>query len=128
MADGGALAFFQFADPQDEALFVPDIPATPFVHIALHVTREQQAEVERRIAQRGIVPPGTYTLEHGYCRSVYVIDPNGMTLELTCDDPKALDPALDAQRRAQAHGELKRWLAGDWHNNNPFRSEAAAHA
>jgi glyoxylase I family protein len=124
MADGGALAFFQFATEEDEKLFVPDMPATPFVHIALHVSKEQQAEVERRIAERGIEPPMTYTLEHGYCRSVYLIDPNGMTLELTYDDEKALDPEVDEARRAAAHGELKRWLAGDWHNNNPYRSEA----
>jgi hypothetical protein len=122
------LAFFQFADPEDQALFVPDMPETPFVHIALHVSQEQQAEVERRIAARGENAPPTYTLEHGYCRSVYVIDPNGMTLELTYDDPKALDPALDAKRRAEAHGELKRWLGGDWHNNNPFRADANAEA
>jgi catechol 2,3-dioxygenase-like lactoylglutathione lyase family enzyme len=128
MADGGALAFFQFATEEDEKLFVPDMPATPFVHIALHVTKAQQAEVERRIAERGIDPSKTYVLEHGYCRSVYVIDPNGMTLELTCDDPKALDPDVDAARRASAHGELKRWLAGDWHNNNPYRADANAHA
>ncbi len=128
MGDGGALAFFQFADPEDEALFVPDIPATPFVHIALHVSPEQQAEIERRIAERGLTPPNTYTLEHGYCRSVYVVDPNGMTVEFTCDDPQALDPQVDADRRAAAHGELKRWLAGDWHNNNPYRHDANAHA
>ncbi|HEY1125491.1 MAG TPA: VOC family protein [Sphingobium sp.] len=124
MADGGALAFFQFATEEDEKLFVPDMPATPFVHIALEVSKAQQAEIERRIAERGIEPPMTYTLEHGYCRSVYVIDPNGMTVEFTCDDAKALDPKVDADRRASAHSELKRWLAGDWHNNNPYRFDA----
>jgi catechol-2,3-dioxygenase len=63
-------------------------------------------------------------LEHGYCKSLYVTDPNGMILEFTHDDPRA-EP-LDADRRAAAHGELKRWLAGDHHNNNPFRAEEAA--
>ena len=34
--------------------------------------------------------------------------------------------ALDAERRASAHDELKRWLAGQHHNNNPFRAAEAA--
>ena len=122
IGDGGALAFFQFADPEDEKLFVPDMPATPFVHLALKVDEETQAEMERRIKEHGL--EATYTLEHGYCRSVYVVDPNGMTVEFTCDDPRA--SAGDEERKAKAHDELKRWLAGDHSTNNEFRHEEAA--
>ncbi|HZV19482.1 MAG TPA: VOC family protein [Sphingobium sp.] len=123
LADGGALAFFQFADPEDQALFGPTMPESPFHHIALHVDKDGQAQLEQRIAAAGIQPPNTYVLEHGYCRSVYVIDPNGMVLEFTCDEPRALDDRVDSERRASAHAELTRWLAGDHHNNNPFRAE-----
>ena len=70
-------------------------------------------------------PWQTYVLEHGYCRSLYVTDPNGMIVEFTHDLAEALDPALDATRRANARAELKRWLAGDHTNNNNFRREAA---
>ena len=49
IGDGGALAFFQFADKEDEALFVPDMPATPFVHLALKVDEETQKAMEERI-------------------------------------------------------------------------------
>lgn len=122
IGDGGALAFFQFANKEDEELFVPDIPATPFVHLALDVSKETQDEIERRIKANGL--EATYVLEHGYCRSVYVVDPNGMTVEFTHDDPRAADGA--AERQANAHAELKRWLAGDWTSNNTFRSEEAA--
>jgi catechol 2,3-dioxygenase-like lactoylglutathione lyase family enzyme len=122
IADGGALAFFQFADKDDEELFVPEFPQTPFVHLALKVEQEAQAEIERRIKENNLA--ATYTLEHGYCRSVYVVDPNGMTVEFTCDDPRA--PAGDAERKAKAHDELKRWLAGDHTSNNNFRSEEVA--
>lgn len=124
MADGSALAFFQFADPEDQAEFGPEMPSSPFIHIALDVDKEAQDELERRIADAGITLPNTYILEHGYCRSVYVKDPNGMIIEFTYDDPRAAP--LDAERRANAHGELKRWLAGEYHNNNPFRAEEAA--
>ncbi|OYQ24383.1 glyoxalase [Sandarakinorhabdus cyanobacteriorum] len=122
--DGSCLAFFQFADPADQAEFGPDIPSSPFIHIALHVDKDTQEALEARIKAAGITEPATYVLEHGYCRSVYVTDPNGMILEFTYDAPEALDPALDAQRRANAHAELKRWLAGDHTNNNNFRSAA----
>lgn len=122
LADGSALAFFQFADPEDQAQFGPEIPESPFNHIALHVDKEGQVELERRIAAAGIKPPRTYVLEHGYCRSVYVKDPNNMILEFTYDAPEAAP--LDAKRRAAARSELDRWLAGNHDNNNPFRAEA----
>jgi catechol 2,3-dioxygenase-like lactoylglutathione lyase family enzyme len=123
LGDGGALAFFQFADAEDQAQFGPQMPDTPFHHIALNVDAETQGEIEQRIAAAGIQPPDTYTLEHGYCRSVYVKDPNGMTVEFTCDAPSA--EAINRQRLGDAHAELKRWLAGDHRNNNMFRSEQA---
>ena len=102
----------------------PVSPTSPLIHSALHVDQDTQADMEARIAAAGIVEPQTYVLEHGYCRSVYVTDPNGMILEFTYDAPQALDPALDAARRASAHADLKRWLAGDHSNNNHFRTAA----
>ena len=123
LGDGSSLAFFQFADADDQAEFGPDIPASPFIHIALNVDAEAQKGIEERIAKAGIEPPRTYVLEHGYCRSVYVTDPNGMIVEFCHDDPRAADGA--AERKARAHDELKRWLAGDHTNNNMFRHEDA---
>ena len=57
-------------------------------------------------------------LEHGYCRSLYTEDPNGMLLEFTVDVPEA-DQSRSAA--ADAHETLKRWLAGDHTGNNPYR-------
>lgn len=120
IGDGGALAFFQFANAEDEALFAPKMPATPFHHIALNVDAEAQAGIESRLKAAGYTdPPKFYVLEHGYCRSVYAIDPNGMTVEFTTDHPDA--DKINEQRRKDAHSELKRWLGGDHHNNNMFR-------
>jgi len=119
IGDGGALAFFQFADPKDQEEFGPKMPQTPFHHIALSVDQPTQAAIEARIAKAGIKPPQTYVLEHGYCRSVYVVDPNGLTLEFTLDHPQV--ETITRERRADAHQELKRWLAGDHHSNNTYR-------
>ena len=124
IGDGGALAFFQFADPGDQDLFGPTMPQSPFHHIALTVDAETQDAIEARVRAAGYDLPNFYVLEHGYCRSIYVVDPNGMTVEFTLDDPRA--PAGEAERKAKAHDELKRWLGGDWTSNNNFRSEEEA--
>lgn len=119
IGDGGALAFFQFADPADQAQFGPDLESSPFRHVALNVDAETQAELEQRIDAAGFTLPQTYVLEHGYCRSVYVVDPDGMIVEFTCDAPHA--EQINAIRAKDAHSELKRWLAGDHHPNNDVR-------
>ena len=124
LADGSALAFFTFADADDQAEFGPALPPSPFRHIALNVDSALQDDLERRIIEAGIEPPGRYVLEHGYCRSVYVTDPNGMIIEFTCDEPSAIEQ--DAANRAKAHAELKRWLAGDRTPNNNFRPHEEA--
>src|ERR687897_686500 len=43
LADGSALAFFQFARPEDQKLFGPKMPESPFHHVALNVNEETQA-------------------------------------------------------------------------------------
>jgi catechol 2,3-dioxygenase-like lactoylglutathione lyase family enzyme len=124
LGDDSALAFFQFASPEDQEQFGPQMPFSPFHHVALNVDRETQDQIEKRIKAAGYGEPGHFILEHGYCRSVYVTDPNGMIIEFCCDDDAA---AKDApQRRAKAHAELKRWLAGDHSINNHYRSHEAA--
>ncbi len=121
LGDGSALAFFQFADPADQALFDPPLPPSPFRHIALQVDAETQAEMQERIAAAGYGEPDTFVLEHGYCRSLYITDPNGMILEFTVDAPEA--ETINAARLKDAHAELKRWLAGDRGINNTYRHE-----
>jgi catechol 2,3-dioxygenase-like lactoylglutathione lyase family enzyme len=119
LGDGGALAFFKFAKPEDEALFGPRMAETPFHHIALNVDKETQQGIEQRLVAAGYKEPKMYVLEHGYCRSVYVTDPNGMILEFTLDHPDV--EKINRTRRASAHAELKRWMAGDHTSNNTYR-------
>lgn len=85
LADGSALAFFQFADPEDQKLFKTDINFTPFRHVALAVDQTTQDGIKRRIAEAGHHEPDTFVLDHGYCVSLYVTDPNGLLLEFTVD-------------------------------------------
>jgi glyoxylase I family protein len=119
LGDGGALAFFKFAKPEDEELFGPKMPASPFHHIALNVDAETQKAIEARLAAAGYKEPQSFVLEHGYCRSVYVTDPNGLILEFTLDSPRALE--INRTRLSSAHADLERWMAGDHTSNNTYR-------
>ena len=122
LADGSALAFFQFADPADYEELVSNVPQS-LNHVALAATAQQQEEVIGRLEANGT---GYRVVDHGYCRSLYVADPDRSTLELTVDPPNA--PEIAAARRADAHGELARWLAGNHAPNNDLRAMHQANA
>ena len=110
---------FQFANEEDQKLFDPELLPSPFRHIALQVDAEGQAELERRLQEANWKPEGTYVLEHGYCRSLYTEDPNGMLLEFTVDVPEVGE--IGEVRSKDAHETLARWLAGDHTGNNMYR-------
>jgi|SRR6478735_2507367 len=116
LADGSALAFFQFADPADRDELLSHRPGS-LGHLALRVDAELQAEMARRLTAAGI---GHRVVEHGYCRSLYVVDPDDLTVELTVDAPAV--EAINELRRNDAHAELERWLAGDHQPNNDLRT------
>jgi catechol 2,3-dioxygenase-like lactoylglutathione lyase family enzyme len=119
LGDGGALAFFQFVKPEDQEQFGPQMPFSPFHHIALNVDAETQKGIEERLKAAGFKEPQSFVLEHGYCRSVYATDPNGMIVEFTLDAPNAGE--INETRRHKAHDELKTWLGGDHTSNNTYR-------
>jgi hypothetical protein len=70
----------------DQAEFGPNC-RPPFHHIALNVDAASPRPSWNADRAAGIEPPASYVLEHGYCRSVYITDPNGMIVEFTCDEP-----------------------------------------
>jgi catechol 2,3-dioxygenase-like lactoylglutathione lyase family enzyme len=121
LEDGSALAFFQFVNETDQTLFGPAMPDTPFHHIALNVDAATQDAIAARIAKAGYTAPDTYVLEHGYCKSLYVKDPNGMIVELTCDAPQACEADVVKARRDSARRTLAEWLAGNHTSTNTYR-------
>lgn len=119
MADGSALAFFQFADPKDQEEFKTDLNFTPLRHIAFKVETETQEAILKRVTSAGYADSNAHVLDHGFCVSLYVTDPNGLILEFAVDHPDV--EKIDAERRATAHADLARWLAGDHTSNNHWR-------
>ena len=121
LADGGALAFFQFADPEIHKLCVAERPAAvgSFDHVAFKVDEGAYDEIVARLRRAGEAFRET---DHGYCKSVYATSPDGLIVEFTVDPPNAAE--IEAMRQADAHTELARWLAGDHRVNNELRPHA----
>lgn len=116
LADGSCLAFFQFADPDVQRGNTAPQPSV-YDHVALDATADVQAATAAR-ADAAEVPH--MTIDHGYCTSMYLSDPDGLLIELTVDNPAAVESA--SVRRAKAHDELARWLTGDHTDNNTYRA------
>jgi glyoxylase I family protein len=119
LGDGAALAFFQFADAELAQRFAIATPADGFHHVALAVDASTQQAIRDRAEAAGIA---TSVADHGYCRSLYLTDPNGLKLELTVDHPEIA--TINEVRRRSAPHDLARWLAGDHSTNNDWRREA----
>jgi glyoxylase I family protein len=120
IADGGALAFFYFANPRQHEKFADYGPHSPFVHLALKMTDANgQQELQLKLNAGGFE---TIVIDHGYCVSLYVTDPNGLNLEFTVDHPES--DKITAKRTASAHEDLRKWLAGDRTTNNEWRVQA----
>ncbi len=116
LEDGSSLAFFQFAEPAvQEANTAPK--TSVYDHVALAATAGVQAAIAGRADAAGVP---TMLLDHGYCSSLYVSDPDGLLIEITVDHPDAVRGA--AERRGRARAELERWLAGDHTDNNTYRA------
>jgi len=111
IGDGGALAFFQWAD-QDENPIALESPG----HIAFECNAETQQGIKERLEAAG---HDIRVTDHGYCVSLYVHDPNNLRLEFTVDHRDI--ERIMATQQGRAHEDLKRWLAGDHTPNNDVR-------
>jgi catechol 2,3-dioxygenase-like lactoylglutathione lyase family enzyme len=122
LGDGGALAFFNFADPAKQAEWRAKEQSL-FIHLSLKVEQSTLDELRERVEAAGLE---AFTLQHGYCESLYVKDPNGLQLEFTVDPPHV---GTIMQTMAQsAHEDMKRWIAGGRDSNNQWRADVETEA
>ena len=112
LRDGGALAFFEYADKATRPLD----QSSPG-HLAFECAPEAQATIQASLEANGIE---AHLTDHGYCRSLYVRDPNNLQLEFTVDHPE-LD-RINERQAAECHETLARWIAGDRTPNNDIRA------
>jgi glyoxylase I family protein len=113
LPDGSALAFFAFAD---EAAHKALRNRNGIAHIALRGTPDVQEEMRARLESAGYRPR---FIDHGYVQSLYVEDPDGLSVEFTSEPPDTAE--VWRWQRDSAHDTLARWLGGDHKPNNDFR-------
>jgi len=118
IGDGGALAFFQFADEEAYKTRAPGNAGElrGGQHIAFKVSQRTFDDLMQR-AEAARIP--VRKADHGFCVSMYLVSPDGLRLEFTVDPPNAGEIA--ATKRRDAHTELARWMAGDRQVNNHVR-------
>jgi glyoxylase I family protein len=112
MRDGGAIAFFEYADEDRRGI---DLSSPG--HLAFECDEVTQRDIEARLESHGYSPRVT---DHGYCKSLYITDPNNLRLEFTVDDPDAA--RINSAQLENCHDDLQRWLAGDHTPNNNIRA------
>jgi len=117
IGDGGAVAYFQFGDEEaweKNRLVLQEVGGA--LHTAFKVTKQTYDELVGRLKRTGTA---YRTVDHGYCFSLYVNSPDRYRFEFVLDAPDS--ERIAAMRRADAHSELRRWLAGDRTPNNDDR-------
>jgi catechol 2,3-dioxygenase-like lactoylglutathione lyase family enzyme len=116
LGDGSFLAFFNFSDPEKQRAWKAKEQSL-FVHISLLVEPSTQKEIESRLLAAGLKP---FMMEHGFCHSLYIKDPNGLILEFTVDHQDS--ESIYDELASTASRDLERWMSGDRNTNNRWRS------
>ena len=103
LEDGSSVAFFDLGD-DEAALPSPNTPSW-VNHLALRVASLESLERARaRLEQAGVKVIGI--TDHGFVRSIYFFDPNGIRLELTVDMQGGEVSEMD---RSEARRKLDAW-------------------
>jgi len=104
LEDGSSIAFFDLGDSQ-AALPSPNTPAW-VNHLALKVgSPESLDRAKDRLEAAGIDVLGV--TDHGFVRSIYFFDPNGIRLELTAD---MAEGKVSDSDRSTARAKLDAWI------------------
>ncbi len=99
--DGECIAFFELANVGEQPGWSTDVSDAVGLpvwvnHCAFRATAEQQEAVRTRMAAAGIEPLMEH--DHGWCRSLYYVDPNGIMVELCRDTPGIEPDPVEAKR------------------------------
>ena len=107
MTHGGYIAFFDLGD--DEAALPSPNTAAWVNHIALEVADEAALVAARdRLEANG--HPVVGPLNHGFVKSIYFFDPNGIRMEFTIRTPEVSLAGDGHKSDADARAEFDLWL------------------
>jgi glyoxylase I family protein len=108
MADGSCLAFFQF--PPEAFGPASALPRHGVDH-HLAMAVPDFDEIARLKAKFDEMRYPNCGINHGFCYSLYVRDPNGMLVEFVCEPENELE--INEAVAVAAHDELAKWQRGD---------------
>jgi catechol 2,3-dioxygenase-like lactoylglutathione lyase family enzyme len=99
--DGSCIAFFDLHGVGEQNGWRSDLSDSVGLpiwvnHIAFRATEARQDEVKARLAAAGGKP--LMELDHHWCRSLYLVDPNGIMVELCRDTPGFTPDPAEAHR------------------------------
>jgi catechol 2,3-dioxygenase-like lactoylglutathione lyase family enzyme len=99
--DGSCIAFFDLHGAGEQEGWRSDLSDSVGLpiwvnHIAFRATEERQQEVKGRLAAAGGKP--LMELDHHWCQSLYLVDPNGIMVELCRDTPGFTPDPAEAHR------------------------------
>lgn len=104
LGDGNFVAFFDLPDHLARMKFGPSSGFNR--HIALKVAGDAELEAyRRRMSAAGLAVEGP--IDHGFVRSIYAYDPNGIQVEIAC--PTDGHDRILAEEAAHARAALARW-------------------
>ena len=97
--DGSSIAFFHVENVGESDDWRADVSTGNGLpvwvnHAAFTSTVEHQAAVRERMAADGVAP--LMEVDHGWCQSLYYLDPNGIMVELCRDTPGMPDDRATA--------------------------------
>ena len=117
MGDGNFLAFFDLPDHLERVRFKQTSGFNR--HIALKVAGDDELEVYRaRFVAAGVPVEGP--IDHGFVRSVYTTDPNGIQVEITCPTPE--HDSLLAEEGLRARETLAKWTVETYARKAAFQA------
>jgi glyoxylase I family protein len=88
--DGSCLAFFDVHGVGEQPDWRSEVSTGNGLpvwvnHVAFKATAERQEQARSLMAEAGIAP--MMELDHGWCHSLYFVDPNGIMIEFCRDTP-----------------------------------------
>jgi catechol 2,3-dioxygenase-like lactoylglutathione lyase family enzyme len=101
LGDGSCLAFFDLHGVGEKEGWRTEVSTAAGLpvwvnHIAFRATLEQQEAVRARMAANGVKP--LMQIDHGWCNSLYYLDPNGIMVEM-CRDTPGFEPAPETAKQ-----------------------------
>jgi len=99
--DGSAIAFFHLDQAGESADWKSEISTGNGLpvwvnHVAFSATADMQEAAKERMTAAGVKP--LMEIDHGWCHSLYYVDPNGIMVEFCRDTP-----GMPADRETAAH-------------------------